>query len=215
MSVNLTGVENTLKAMRKFDKDLYKAMNKEIKTAMVTIRDKAQNDVPDGFPTYLWGWKKGNKIQGAPAFNSSGRVRSFPLFDTAEVKRGIVYRQGKTEVNRAGFSASYYVANNSAAGAIYETAGRKSGMDGQPWVGPKGDGKDVSRSNNPQAGALFIGSMGSLYGKDKQRGRLIFKAWEQDHGKAFNAVLKAIDAATAIFNSAGGAGTRSGYGLVA
>ena len=200
MPLNITGVEPTLKAMRKFDKDLTKQMNIEIKAAMITIRDKARGDVPQGFPTYLSGWEKRGKIQSQPVFNTSGRVRKFPLFDTAEVKAGIVYRQGKSIQNRQGYRAQYYVRNNSAAGAIYETAGRvQSGQQG--------------RSNNPQAGQLFIGAMGSLYGKNEQRGRLIFKAWEQDQGKATLAVTVAIDKAIKIFNASGGAGTQSGYRL--
>ena len=200
MPLNLTGVEPTLRAMRKFDKDLTKQMNIEIKAAMITIRDKARGDVPQGFPTYLSGWEKRGKVQSQAVFNTSGRVRKFPLFDTAEVKAGIVYRQGKSIQNRQGYRAQYYVRNNSAAGAIYETAGR---------VQPGQQG----RSNNPQAGKLFIGAMGSLYGKDKERGRLIFKAWEQDQGKATLAVTTAIDKAVKIFNAAGGAGTQSGYRL--
>ena len=213
MPVNLSGVEPTLKAMRKFDGVLYKEMNKEIKAAMITIRDKARSDVPIPYPSYLYGWEKGNKPSAAPVFNTGKRVRAFPLYDSSEVKRGIVYRQGKSPVNRAGFSARYYVSNNSAAGAIYETAGRKSGADGQQWVGPKGSGRDVSRSSNPNAGKIFIGSMGPLYGKGKDRGRLIFKAWEQDQGKAYLSVVKAIDKATTTFNTVGGAGTQSGYAL--
>jgi len=210
--LNITGVEPTLKAMRKFDKDLTKQMNIEIKAAMITIRDKARNDVPMGFPTYLSGWEKRGKVQTQAVFNTSGRVRKFPLFDTREVVDGIVYRQGKSIQNRQGYRAQYYVRNNSAAGAIYETAGRKN-PGGQPWVGPKGQGRDVSRSNNPDAGKLFIGAMGSLYGKGFDRGRLIFKAWEQDQGKATLAVTTAIDKAVKIFNASGGAGTQSGYKL--
>ena len=213
MPVNISGVEPTLKAMRKFDGDLYKEMNKEIKAAMITIRDKARADVPVPYPSYLYGWAKGKKSTAPKVFNTSGRVRAFPLYDPAEVKRGIVYKQGKSSVNRAGFAARYYVSNNSAAGAIYETAGRKSGADGQTWVGPKGSGRDVSQSNNPDAGKLFIGSMGPLYGKGKEQGRLIFKAWEQDQGKAYISVIKAIDKATTTFNTSGGAGTQSGYAL--
>jgi len=202
MPLNITGVESTLKAMRKFDKDLTKEMNKDIKAVMLGIRDKARNDVPIGFPTYLSGWEKRGKLQSQAVFNTSGRVRKFPLFDTAEVTAGIVYRQGKSRQNKQGYRAQYYVRNNSPAGAIYETAGR---------VTSGGQG----RSNNPQAGQLFIGAMSSLYGKGPERGRLIFKAWEQDHGHATIAVAKAIDKAVNIFNGAGGAGNQASYVAVA
>ena len=187
--------------MRKFDKDITKEMNKEIKVVMLGIRDKARGDVPIGFPTYLDGWEKRGKVQKQPLFNTSGRVRKFPLFDTAEVTAGIVYRQGKSRQNKQGYRAQYYVRNNSPAGAIYETAGRLT---------PGGQGA----SNNPQAGQLFIGAMGSLYGKGPERGRLIFKAWEQDHGKATLAVAKAIDKAIKQFEAVGGGGNQASYGLV-
>ena len=202
MPLNITGVESTLKAMRKFDKDLTKEMNKDIKAVMLGIRDKARADVPIGFPTYLSGWEKRGKTSYPKVFNTGGRVRKFPLFDTAEVTAGIVYRQGKSQQNKQGYRAQYYVRNNSPAGAIYETAGRKT-RGGQ------------GASNNPQAGQLFIGAMGSLYGKGPDRGRLIFKAWYQDYGKATLAVAKAIDKAVNTFNAVGGAGNQASYGLAA
>lgn len=200
MPIDITGVESTLKAMRKFDKDVTKQMNAEIKIVMIGIRDKARADVPKGFPGYLYGWEKRGKIQAQAVFNTSGRVRLFPLYDTSEIQAGIVYRQGKSLQNNQGYRSQYYVRNNTPAGAIYETAGRKQpGMQG--------------KSNNPQAGELFINAMGPLYGQGKERGRLIFKAWEQDQGKATMAVAKAIDKAINIFNSSGGGGTQSGYKL--
>ena len=70
MPVNISGVEPTLKAMRKFDGVLYKEMNKEIKTAMITIRDKARGDVPIPYPSYLYGWEKGNKPTCFALFSS-------------------------------------------------------------------------------------------------------------------------------------------------
>jgi hypothetical protein len=42
--------------------------------------------------------------------------------------------------------------------------------------------------------------MGSLTGTGKERGRLIYKAWENDQGNATKAVLKAIDNAGKTFN---------------
>jgi hypothetical protein len=83
----------------------------------------------------------------------------------------------------------YIIANASASGAIYETAGRKN---------PGGDPK--SRSNNPGAGANFISRMGPLYGDGASRGRMIFRAWSEDQGKAQAAVVRAIEKTIAGFN---------------
>jgi len=86
----------------------------------------------------------------------------------------------------------FRVRNMSAAGAIYETAGRKN---------PAGDPK--SKSNNPNAGARFV-QQGALYGRKRDgqdmRGRLIFRAWDQDEGKQTTAIFKAIDVVNAKFN---------------
>jgi hypothetical protein len=92
------------------------------------------------------------------------------------------------------------ITNKSAAGAIYETAGRNGP---QPWVGPKAGGasKKVSRSVNPKAGATFIENLPELTSSLKGRGRLIFKAWAQDQGKAESAARTAIDKTTKAFNA--------------
>jgi hypothetical protein len=85
----------------------------------------------------------------------------------------------------------YFIFNASAAGSIYETAGRKN---------PGGD--PASKSNNPGAGAHFINRMGPLYGdKQKERGRLIFRAAYEDRGKAQDAVILSINTAILRFNS--------------
>jgi hypothetical protein len=46
MPVNVTGVQATLKDMRKFDPDLAKQMNKQIKTAMMPILEKSKAYAP-------------------------------------------------------------------------------------------------------------------------------------------------------------------------
>jgi len=100
--------------------------------------------------------------------------------------------------------------NKSAAGAIYEIAGR---VGPQPWVGPQvgGSNKGVSRANWKGAGEQFISNLDPLTSSVKGRGRLIFKAWAQSRGVAEGAALKAIDKATTQFNArtAAGALTRA------
>ena len=50
MSVTLDGVKETLRALRKFDPELLKEMNKEIKGVMIPIRDKAREYAPTAAP---------------------------------------------------------------------------------------------------------------------------------------------------------------------
>lgn len=200
MPVVLEGYTELIKKLNYFDTDLKKEMQKEIKAAMLPIRDKARGYAPSPYPSYLYNWADKGIVRTQPQANTEGKVRKFPLYNSAEVIAGIKYKAGANKKTRYGFSALYSVVNTSAAGAIYETAGRKSGYRGQPWVGPKGQGKDVSRSRNPNAGAIFINSMGPMYGRDKQRGRLIFRAWDENQGKAQDAVIKAINNAADKFN---------------
>jgi hypothetical protein len=194
MPVELKGVRETVKAMRKFDPDLLKEMNKEIRSVMVPLRDKARGYAPSPQPDNLYGWAEGSvgkKITARNSafrtFNTEGRLRLFPLYDHATVVAGIKYSQSPSRRNRSGFRALYFIYNASAAGSIYETAGRATEPSNKGY-----------RSNNPEAGAHFISRMGPLYGdKQKERGRLIFRAAYEDRGKAQDAVIMAIS--TAIY----------------
>ena len=197
MPVEITGLADTLKLMNKFAPDLYKQMNADVKGAMLPIRDSARAMVPTPQPTNLTSWNM-NAKQGVISARSSmfretttkTAQRMFPLYDATEVRRGLVYRQGASKANKSGFRSVFYLANTSAAGAIYETSGRKN-----PGGSPR------SKSRNPNAGAYFISHMGTpLYGSGMQRGRLLYKAWDQDHGKAYQKVLNTINGACVAFN---------------
>lgn len=197
MSATVDGVKETLRALRKIDPELLKEMNKEIKGVMIPIRDKARDYAPSPQPDNLYMWNdqaKDNKITArTSAFREStlgGTTRRlFPLYNAEVVRKGIYYSQAPSKRNRHGWKSQYIIANASASGAIYETAGRKN---------PGGDPR--SKSNNPGAGAHFISRMGPLYGDGKSRGRMIFRAWAEDQGRAQGAVLRAIQNTIAAFN---------------
>lgn len=194
MPVELKGALATVKAMRKFDPDLLKEMNKEIRAVMVPLRDKARGYAPSPQPDNLYGWAEGSvgkKITARNSafrqFNTEGRLRLFPLYDHATVVAGIKYSQSPSRRNRSGFRSLYFIYNASAAGGIYETAGRATEPSQKGY-----------RSNNPDAGKHFVSRMGPLYGdKQKERGRMIFRAAYEDRGKAQDAVILAIS--TAIY----------------
>ena len=212
MPVVVEGYKELIKKLNAFEPDLNKQMKIEIKAAMLPIRDKARGYAPSPFPSTLYNWADKGKMRAQPQFNTEGQVRKFPLYNPAEVIAGIKYKAGANKKTRYGFSALYSVINTSAAGAIYETAGRASGANGREWVGPKGGGRDVSRSRNPNAGAIFINHFGPMYGKDMMRGRLIFRAWNESQGKAQDAVVHAIEKAARRFNERA---TQSAFSLAA
>jgi hypothetical protein len=192
LPVEIKGLAETLKAMRQFEPDLEKNLNKEVRAFLTPVVKQAQAYVPSN-PAGLRNWTfatKAKKItQQSSAFAAIGH---FPKFNAAIVKRGIKVQIGKTRPNKNGFSTFYRISNTTAAGAIMETAGRKHPA-GQPW-NPKSKSKDFSHSRNPKAGEHFVNSMGGqMKGAGHYRGRLIYRAWNENEGKALAQTIKAVE----------------------
>ena len=166
MPATVRGGVELRKALRNFAPDLGKETQKEIANALKPIVKEAKGFVTDS-PLSNWA-REGGK---------------FPVFNASIVKRGIGYKTTPSKPNRRGFTSLAQIRNMSAAGAIYETAGRRAPST-----------KSSSRPN-------FAEAMGNLQGSGKDRGRLIFRAFENDYGNATKAVLKAIDNAGKTFNA--------------
>ena len=193
MPVDVTGVKQLQAALRQFDQELLKAMGSDIKSVMIPIRDKARNYLPKQ-DEVLSGW-------GRPSASGvTAKYRAFPDYDYAVAKAGIKYKAGSNKRNRNGFAVTNYVSNETAPGAIYETAGRKAGR-----------GSYDTASLNPEASFQFIAALPELVDarvvgqrgrpSRKQRGRLIYRAWAEDNGKVYAKVLKAIENTCNSFNS--------------
>lgn len=170
MPTELKGAIALRKALRQFEPDLAKETTKEIANFLKPVVRQARGYAPanDAVPS---GWLKRPNAQGRWANRS---------YDSGEVRRGITFKSTPSKANRNGFRSLATIFNKSAAGAIYETAGRKSGISG---------------NFTPKLG-------GQLKGKgQKQTGRVIFRAFTEDEGKAKAHVIKAIEKAAAKLNS--------------
>jgi hypothetical protein len=208
MPTEVKGLIELKKALKDYAPNLSVALDNQVSVALGGIVKKAQSHVPPEAPVNLSNWNYKNRSEFF--INSQGkRQRKFPLYNAARIVKGIQYSTTPRKVNRRGFKAVYFIINKSAEGAIYETAGRKK-INGQDWVGRKGDPYDhtVSHSNNRTAGADFIQAMGDLYQGNLEsstkrgrymKGRLIYRAWAEDGGKANAAVLTAIYNTNEIF----------------
>jgi hypothetical protein len=186
MPVVVNGVKQLQKAMREVEPNLNKQMSKDIKTAMLIVRDAARGYLPQQNEV-LSGWGKGT------ASADTIKYRAFPAYDYSLAKSLIKYNAGTNKRNRSGYRAAFYVANISAPGAIFETAGRKNRR-----------GSSDSESLNPNAGIQFIESAESISqmkGQNKQRGRLIYRAWFEESNKVIPAVVKAINTVATDFNT--------------
>ena len=172
MPVKLQGAIALRKALRKFEPDLAKETQKEIASFLKPVVKEARGYLPNNTST-LSNWSAANKREGA----------RFPYYDYAIAKRGITYKTSPSKANRNGWRALASIFNKTAAGAIYETAGRK----------------------NPNS--TFVKNIETKYpskmvGKDKMQGRAMFRAYEENEGKAQDGVIRAIEKAAAKFKAA-------------
>jgi hypothetical protein len=189
MRIEIRGNADLRKAMRRFTPDLEKALKKELTQILKPIVREAKGFVPAQSPMSGWAGR---------SFNQG----SFPTFNASTIKAGITYSTTPSKINSNGFSSMARIENKSRVGAIYESAGR-NGLDGQPWVGPKAGSSSnrFSKSNNPTAGKTFIENLPPLISSLKGRGRLIYRAWAENQGRAEGAAMKAIDTAIREFRT--------------
>lgn len=170
MPVEVTGAIATRKALRQFEPDLAKEVTKEITSFLKPVVKNARGFLPSNEEVPS-GWVKRPNQGGRWAARS---------YDATEVRRGISFRSTPSKPNRNGFRSLATIFNRSAAGAIYETAGRKSGITGR---------------FTPKLG-------GELKGKgQKGTGRVIFRAVNEDEGKARAHIIKAVEKAAEKLNA--------------
>ena len=169
MPTKVVGATNLRKALKQFTPDLAKETTKEIGNFLKPVVKNARGFIPanNQIPS---GWLVGNQ---------KGKWERV-AFDAAVARRGIGYKTTPSKPNRRGFKSLVSILNKTGAGAIYETAGRKSGITGR--FTPRLDGQLVGKGQ-------------------KMTGRAMFKAYAQDQGKAKGAVLKAIFTSAAKFNA--------------
>ena len=201
MATTLTGASQLRTALRKFEPDLAKELQDEIAAFLKPIVKKARGYVPSDFTPSHW--------------RGETKTGKWPIYNATLMRRGIGYKTSPSKPNRRGFSYAASIANKTASGAIFETAGRKNpgGMQKAPKGTPRTN-KNFSHSNNPLAGSQFIAALdnasplkqGNTRTGSGRRGRymvgrLIYRAWAEDQGKATAAITKAIEGAAAKFRA--------------
>jgi hypothetical protein len=214
MPVELSGVDELRKALKQYAPDLDKQLKKDLTIATQNVVNAARGYVPATPPLSNWGREGGN----------------FPTYNAEDIRNGIRLSTARSKINKNGFASSVRIVNANAAGAIYETAGRKN-SNGRPQaplvkvVAPRHENfgktirsgtKEQSMSNNPNAGPQFVyaahrtgklvnakprGAGQRGHVSRKSTGRLIYRAWAEDNGKTNEAVVRAIMKTNDLFMS--------------
>lgn len=169
MPVAVKGGLALRKSLRQFTPDLAKQLPKDMALALKPVVKTARGYLPSDSQV-LSNWR--------PRDNSQGR---FPVYTARIAKAGIGYKTTPSKPNRRGFRSLARLFNKTAAGAIYETAGRKTP-----------DSRFVKNLNNKYSSVFK--------GESKMQGRALFRAYEEDEGKAQDGVLKAINKAKDMLN---------------
>jgi hypothetical protein len=206
----LRGSLKLRRGLLSYEYDLAAETKTEVEKALIPVTNKAKGfaTVPKG----LSSWFK----------QSNG---SFPSANLGDIRQGIRSSSDPSRPNRKGWVSLARVENQTAAGAIFETAGRKNkdgrapfqltrgaiygtyGTEGRYRKQVRGKVKGYN-SNNPFAGYHFTHAIQAaspltqnpqLIRGRKGTGRLIFRAWKQNNGVANAAVIKAIEKTTQNF----------------
>ena len=218
MPVEVIGVDDVQKGLSFIDENMYNRIKIALVPLMKRVEQQAKGYVASDAEV-LSGWAK-------PA-SANLDYRPFPKYNAALVKGGIGYKEGKNVQFKNGFQVENYVYNVSAAGRIYETAGRRNPQGRAPimsttlkelgnvqgYEGKKSGKKRSTRdysSNNPFAGYQFVSALepvtsqpktkGVRSGGVKTKGRLIYKAFANQSPRIYQAILDAINDTAVDFN---------------
>lgn len=113
----LTGIKETLKALESFDKQAVRDFTKVINNELGTAKKDAQGLVSSTPP--LSGWST-----TPPAKPRSRGGAGWPAWDQSVIKSGISVTKAERKVRRDYTTSAGALKNKSAAGVIYELAGR-------------------------------------------------------------------------------------------
>lgn len=174
----LTGIKETIDALKEFDKDAVKRFNKVINSELSSAETSARSIVAginnsQGTGTPMSGWRQSNSTRPSSTRGGAGWVGWKP----AEVAAGIVKSKAQGRVSGNYTTSAGKLINKSAAGAIFEVAGRNTKAT-------------AARTSSAQ----FLRTLGNRFGRAS---RLIWSVVDKDGDRIQRNVAKALDDAKA------------------
>jgi uncharacterized protein YfaP (DUF2135 family) len=167
----LSGIKETLDALKEFDKDVVKRFNKVINTELAGAERDAKGLIDEEPP--MSGWRKADAAKGRTRGGAG-----WPGWNAGEIRSKITKTKAQGKVRKGDYTTSAgALLNKSAAGSIFEVAGRKT---------KPGSGGGSS--------AQFLRTLGNRFGAAS---RVVWRVVDKDKDKIQANVAKALDDAKA------------------
>lgn len=175
----LSGIKETLDALKEFDKSAVRRFNKVINTELANAERDAHGIVRgisnSKSDTPMSGWRPYNAAK--PRRSSRGGT-GWPAWSTGEVIAGVRKTKAQGKVRKDYTTSAGALINKSAAGAIFEIAGRISGKN----------------ATGRRQGDQFMRTLSARF---KPASRLVWRVVDKDRAKIEANVNRALEEAKA------------------
>jgi hypothetical protein len=166
----LTGIKETLDALKDFDKDAVKRFNKVINNELAGAERDARNIISEDPP--MSGWRKSDAAKGKTRGGAG-----WPGWNAGEIRSKITKTKSQGKVRGDYTTSAGALLNKSAAGSIFEVAGRKTKAT-------------AGRTSSAQ----FLRNLGNRFGKAS---RVVWRVVDKDRSRIEANVARALDDAKA------------------
>lgn len=169
----LTGIKETLDALKEFDKDAVKRFNKVINNELRGAERDAKGLISEEPP--MSGWRKADAAKGRTRGGAG-----WPGWNAGEIKSKITKTKAQGKVRGDYTTSAGALLNKSAAGAIFEVAGKKA----------SGTQAMTAQSSSGQ----FLRTIGNRFGKAS---RVVWRVVDKDRARIEENVARALEQAKA------------------
>jgi hypothetical protein len=166
----LTGIKETLDALKSFDKDAVKRFNKVINNELAGAERDARNLISEEPP--MSGWRKSDAARG-----KTRGGEGWPGWNAGEIRSKITKTKSQGKVRGDYTTSAGALLNKSAAGSIFEVAGRKTKAT-------------AGRTSSAQ----FLRNLGNRFGKAS---RVVWRVVDKDRSRIEANVARALEDAKA------------------
>jgi hypothetical protein len=169
----LSGIKETLDALKQFDKDAVKRFNKVINTELAGAERDAKGLINEEPP--MSGWRKADAAKGRTRGGAG-----WPGWNAGEIKSKITKTKAQGKVRGDYTTSAGALLNKSAAGAIFEVAGRQA----------SGTKKMFAQTSSGQ----FLRTLENRF---KKASRVVWRVVDKDRSRIEANVARALEQAKA------------------